>query len=314
MTAPPSSAGGAPRSRADGRLDPEVLDKLAGLELKARAIVEGYVTGLHRSPFRGFSVEFAEHREYVPGDDIRFLDWKVFGKTDRLYLKRYEEETNLEAHLLVDVSESMGYAGAEGTGVSKLSFARMGAAALAYVITQQQDAAGLVLFDEAVRSLLPARTGPAHVQALFRRLEEARPHGTTGLGKALLQAGEAVRRRGIVILFSDLLDDVREILKGLRHLRQRGHDVLLFHVLAHDEVTFPFERMTRFEGLEGLPHVTADPVSVRAAYRQEVESFRRLLRRSCLQNKIDLVETDTSQSMGVVLAAYLAQRAARRRS
>ena len=301
-------------SSARHRLDPEVLDKLEGLELKARAIVEGYVTGLHRSPFRGFSVEFAEHREYVPGDDIRFLDWKVFGKTDRLYLKRYEEETNLEAHLLVDVSESMAYAGAEGQAISKLAYARMGAAALAYVITQQQDAAGLVLFDEAVRATLPARTGPAHVQALFARLEEAKPSGKTGVGKALVQAGEAVRRRGVVIVFSDLLDDPREVLRGLRHLRQRGHDVLLFHVLAHDEVTFPFERMTRFEGLEGLPSVTADPVSVREAYREQVEGFRKTLRRACLQNKIDLVETDTAQPMGVVLAAYLAQRAARRRS
>lgn len=294
-------------------LDPEVLDKLAGLELKARAIVEGYVTGLHRSPFRGFSVEFAEHREYVPGDDIRFLDWKVFGKTDRLYLKRYEEETNLEAHLLVDTSESMLYSGEHG-GVSKLAFARMAAAALAWVITQQQDAAGLVLFDEAVRSVLPARTGPAHVRALFTRLEEAQPAGKTGVGRALVQAGEAVRRRGVVIVISDLLDDPREVLRGLRHLRQRGHDVLLFHVLAHDEVAFPFERMTRFEGLESLPTVTADPVSLRAAYRAEVEGFRKTLRRACLQNRIDLVETDTSQSMGVVLAAYLAKRAARRRS
>jgi uncharacterized protein (DUF58 family) len=307
---PPARSGERPRAATDP-LDPEVLDKLAGLELKARAIVEGYVTGLHRSPFRGFSVEFAEHREYVPGDDIRFLDWKVFGKTDRLYLKRYEEETNLEAHLLVDTSESMLYAGE--TGVTKLAFARMGAAALAWVITQQQDAAGLVLFDEAVRAVLPARTGPAHVRALFARLEEAKPAGKTGVGRALVQAGEAVRRRGVVIVFSDLLDDAREVLRGLRHLRQRGHDVLLFHVLAHDEVAFPFERMTRFEGLEALPSVTADPVSLRAAYRAEVEAFRKTLRRSCLQNKIDLVETDTSQSMGVVLAAYLAQRAARRR-
>jgi uncharacterized protein (DUF58 family) len=304
-----SRTSSAPRSP----LDPEVLDKLAGLELKARAIVEGYVTGLHRSPFRGFSVEFAEHREYVPGDDIRFLDWKVFGKTDRLYLKRYEEETNLEAHLLVDISESMSYSAAEGGGVSKLAYARMGAAALAYVITQQQDAAGLVLFDDGVRSVLPARTGPAHLKALFTRLEQAEPRGQTGLGKALVQAGEAVRRRGVVIVLSDLLDDAREVLRGLRHLRQRGHDVLLFHVLARDEVVFPFERMTRFEGLEHLPTVTADPVSLRAAYRAEVEAFRKTLRRACLQNRIDLVETDTAQPMGVVLAAYLAQRSARRR-
>lgn len=301
------------RTSSAPRLDPEVLERLSGLELKARAIVEGYVSGLHRSPFRGFSVEFAEHREYVPGDDLRFLDWKVYGKTDRLYLKRYEEETNLEAHLLVDVSESMGYASADGQGVSKLAFARMGAAALAYVITQQNDAAGLVTFDDNVRTTVPARTGPAHLQELFARLTEARPAGVTGVGRALVQAGEALRRRGVVIVFSDLLDDPREVLRGLRHLRQRGHDVLLFHVLARDEVTFPFEKTTRFEGLERLPEVTADPLSLRTAYLAEVDGFRRTLKRACLQNRIDLVETDTAQDMGVVLAAYLAQRSARRR-
>lgn len=300
-------------SSARSPLDPEVLERLSGLELKARRIVEGYVSGLHRSPFRGFSVEFAEHREYVPGDDIRFLDWKVFGKTDRLYLKRYEEETNLEATLLVDTSASMGYSTADGTGVSKLAYARMGAAALAYMITQQQDAAGLVLFDSQLRAQLPARTGPAHVRALFRRLEEARPEGTTGVGRALIEAGEAVRRRGVVVLFSDLLDDPREVLKGLRHLRQRGHDVLLFHVLAHEELTFPFTRMSRFEGVELPEHVIVDPVSVRAAYLAEVEAFQRTLKRACLANRIDLVEMDTAQPLGVVLAAYLAQRAARRR-
>ena len=301
-------------SSAPSPLDPEVLDRLSGLELKARRIVEGYVSGLHKSPFHGFSVEFAEHREYVPGDDIRFLDWKVYGKTDRLYLKRYEEETNLEASLLVDTSASMGFSDAEGRGLSKLAYARMGAAALAYLITQQQDAAGLVLFDSQVRTQLPARTGPGHLRAVFQRLEEARPEGTTGVGRALVEAGEAVRRRGVVALFSDLLDDPREVLRGLRHLRQRGHDVLLFHVLAHEELTFPFQRMTRFEGLELADRVTADPVSLRAAYLAEVEAFRRTLRRSCLANRIDLVEMDTSQPLAVVLAAYIAQRAARRRA
>lgn len=301
-------------SSARSPLDPEVLERLSGLELKARAIVEGTISGLHRSPFRGFSVEFAEHREYVPGDDIRFLDWKVFGKTDRLYLKRYEEETNLEATLLVDTSASMGFARADGGGVSKLAYARLGAAALAYLIAQQQDAAGLVLFDSELRAQLPARTGPAHVRELFQRLEAARPAGTTGVGRALLEASEAVRRRSVVVLFSDLLDDPREVLRGLRHLRQRGHDVLLFHVLAHEEVAFPFTRMSRFEGLEDASRLVADPVSLRTAYIAELEGFRRMLRRACLANRIDLVELDTSQQLAVVLAAYLAQRAARRKA
>ena len=300
-------------SNARTFLDPKILDQIAGLELKARSIVEGYVSGLHRSPFHGFSVEFAEHREYVPGDDIRFLDWKVYGKTDRLYIKRYEEETNLEAWLVVDTSASMGYASRDGKGPSKFDYASWGAAALAYMITQQQDAAGLVLFDEEVRRTLPAQSNAAHLRTIFSLLEEARPAHATGAGRALSQVAEAVRRRGIICLFSDLLDDNREIVRGLKNLRARGHEVVLFHVLAHDEVTFPFERITRFEGMEDASRLLADPLALKTAYLQEVEGFRKNLRRVCLGNRIDLVELSTADSLGVVLAAYLARRAARRR-
>jgi uncharacterized protein (DUF58 family) len=300
-------------------LRPEILEKISGLDLKAKTIVEGYVAGLHRSPFRGVSVEFAEHREYVPGDDLRFLDWKVFGRSDRLYVKRYEEETNLEAHVFVDASASMGYrdGGEEGPGrghPSKLEIACWGGAALAYLITQQQDAVGLVLFDEKVRKALPAASSGAHLRNVVAVLEEAVPSGGTGLGRALIDAGETLRRRGLVLLFSDLLDDPKEVLRGLRHLRQRRHEVVLFHVLARDEVAFPFERMQRFEGLEGAAQVTADPTAIRTAYLAEVETFRKQLRRVCLANRIDLVETTTTDSLGVVLAAYLAKRAARRRA
>ncbi len=301
-------------SNSRAQLDPRVLDQIAGLELKAKHIVEGYVSGLHRSPFHGFSVEFAEHREYVPGDDIRFLDWKVFGRTDRLYIKRYEEETNLEAHLVVDVSASMAYETKDGTGPSKLDYATWSAGALAYLITQQQDAAGLVLYDDEIRTTLPAQSNEAHLRTVFKLLEEATPRGETRTGRALSEVAETVRRRGVIVLFSDLLDDRREVARGLRNLRQRGHEVILFHILASDEVQFPFERMTRFQGLEGLGRVTADPLALRQAYLAEVESFRKMLRRVCLQNRIDLIELDTSKSLGVVLAAYLAKREARRRT
>lgn len=297
---------------AQPSLAPEVLNRIAGLELKARHIVEGYVSGLHRSPFHGFSVEFAEHREYVPGDDIRFLDWKVYGKTDRLYIKRYEEETNLEAHLLVDTSESMAYDSRDGEGPSKLEYARWCAAALAWITTRQQDAAGLVLFDEQVRKVLPAQSNTAHLRNLIAELEAARPARATAVARALGEAGEAIRRRGLVVLISDLLDDGREVLRGLKQIRQRGHELLLFHLLARDEVTFPFQRLTRFEGLEAGPTLLADPVALRTAYRREVEEFRRKLRRACLANRIDLVELDTGHDLGVVLQAYLARRAALR--
>ncbi len=294
-------------------LDPEVIEKNSGLELKARMIVEGFISGLHRSPFRGFSVEFAEHREYVPGDDMRFLDWKVYGKTDRLYIKRYEEETNLESHLVVDASGSMAYTSREDKGPSKFEYACWSAAALAYLITQQQDGAGLVLFDEQVRKVVPARNNRAHLGNIMHELESAEPSAGTGIARALNEAGEAVRRRGLVVLFSDLMDDGDEILKGLKQVRHRGHEVLLFHVLAHDELTFPFERLTRFEGMEDMSRITADPVALRTAYLTEVKEFRRRLRRVCLANRIDLVEMDTSESLAVVLQAYLAKRASVRR-
>ncbi len=293
-------------------LDPKVLDRVEGLELKARLVVEGYVSGLHRSPFRGFSVEFAEHREYVPGDDTRFLDWKVFGKTDRLYIKRYEDETNLEAHLVVDVSESMTYRGDDVTW-SKLDYARWAAGALAYLITQQQDAVGLALFDDQVRKTLPTGSNPLHLKNVFATLDAAKPTGSTGVGRALREVGDALRRRGLVLLFSDLLDDPLAVARGLKMIRHRGHEMILFHVLDHDETTFPFERLTRFEGLEGLPTVVADPAALRAAYLQEVEGFRRSMRRACHANRIDYVPMDTSDSLGVVLQAYLSKRAARRR-
>jgi len=305
-------------------LDPEVIEKVSGLELKARLIVEGFISGLHKSPFRGFSVEFAEHREYVPGDDMRFLDWKVYGKTDRLYIKRYEEETNLEAHLVVDASESMAYRsrrpgggsggrGAAAEGPSKFEYACWSAAALAYLMSRQQDGAGLVIFDEEVRKVVPAASNRAHLGNIIHELEAAEPAHGTGIARALAHAGEAVPRRGLVVLFSDLMDDGDEILRGLKQVRQRGHEVLLFHILSHDEVTFPFERLTRFEGMEDLGHLTADPTALKTAYLTEVKEFRRRLRRVCLANRIDLVAMDTSDSLGVVLSAYLAKRAATRR-
>ena len=294
-------------------LDPKVLDRIEGLDLKARLIVEGYISGLHKSPFRGFSVEFAEHREYVPGDDIRFLDWKVFGRSDRLYIKRYEDETNLEATLVVDVSASMTY---QGTTVahSKLDYARWAAAALAYLITQQQDAVGLSLFDDVVRKHLPTGNNPLHLKSVIGALDQATPTGTTGVSKALKEVGESLKRRGLVLLFSDLIADAHDVALGLKQIRNRGHEMILFHVLDHDETTFPFERLTRFVGLEGSEDVVADPDALRRAYLEEVEGFQRQVRHACHANRIDYVPLDTSESLGTTLSAYLARRDARRRS
>jgi uncharacterized protein (DUF58 family) len=290
-------------------LDPSVLNSIAGLELKARLIVEGFVSGMHRSPFHGFSVEFAEHREYVPGDDVRFVDWKVYGKSDRYYIKQYEEETNLRAWVLVDCSESMGYG--EGP-MSKIEYARHVAAALAYLITQQQDAVGLCLFDKELRSVLPPASSIGHLRVLIRQLEIARTGGKTSLGSAIQRAAEQLGRCSVVILVSDLLDRPESVLSAIRLLRHHRHEVIVFHLLDHDERVFPFERMTRFEGLEELPVVMADPAALRTQYLKELETFTRTIQRGCLASAADFVPLDTAMPLDVALSSYLARRGKRR--
>jgi len=294
-------------------LDPRTLNKIARLELKARLIVEGFISGLHQSPYHGFSVEFAEHREYVPGDEIKHIDWKVYGRTDRFYVKQYEEETNLKAHLLLDASESMGYA-SEETGVSKFQYASMAAAALATLMVRQQDAVGLTLFDAATRAVLPPSSHGSHLKNLIHAIEEAKPDRKTDVSSILHEAADRIRKRGLVIVFSDLFDDIEKVSAGLQHLRHKKHEVILFHVLDADEIRFPFERMTLFEGLEELPRIVADPRAIRKAYLQEVKEFLDAVRRVCLQNTVDYVELHTDMMLDVVLAQYLATRAAGRKA
>ena len=288
-------------------LDPDVLKAISGLELKARLIVEGFVSGMHRSPFHGFSVEFAEHREYVPGDDIRFVDWKVYGKSDRYYIKQYEEETNLRCWILVDVSESMEYAGESGS-MSKIEYARHAAAALAYLITQQQDAVGLILFDSDIRSVRPPAASSGHLRALIHDLETAEPGGLTGVSNAVNHAAEQIGRRSVVMVLSDLLDSTDSILSAVRRLRHNKHEVILFHLLDHDERTFPFERMTRFEGMEEMPRVMADPAALRTAYLKELDGFTRAMHHGCLGNRTDFVSLDTRSRLDVALTSYLTSR------
>ncbi len=290
-------------------LDPEVLNTIAGLELKARLIVEGFVSGMHRSPFHGFSVEFAEHREYVPGDDIRFVDWKVFGKSDRYYIKQYEEETNLRAWLMIDTSESMEY----GSGaLSKIEYARHAAAALAYLITKQQDAVGLCLFDEDLRDILPPASSTGHLRRLVKMLAESRTGGQTSVADSVNHAAEQFGRRGVVIILSDLLATADQILDAVRRLRHNRHEVVLLHILDHEERTFPFERTTRFEGLESMPNVMVDPAALRTQYLKELDGFTRRLKKGCLGTGADFVAIDTKTPLDVVLTSYLASRGRRR--
>lgn len=288
-------------------LNPQTLARLEGLELRARLIVEGYVSGVHRSPFHGFSIEFAEHREYVPGDDLRYVDWKVFGKTDKIYLKQYEEETNLVAYMLLDTSESMRFR-SEAAALSKLEYAQCVAGALSYLILQQQDSVGLATFDKEVRALVRASSNPSHLKQLLHVMEETVPERKTAMGPIFHDLAERLKKRGIVIILSDLFDDVASMLAGLKHFRHRRHEVILFHVLDPAEIDFPFDQVTLFKGLEQLPDVLADPRALRRAYLREFQSFLQQVKQGCRAQHVDYVQMRTDQPLDLALSSYLASR------
>jgi uncharacterized protein (DUF58 family) len=288
-------------------LDPQTLARLEGLELRARRIVEGYVAGLHRSPYQGFSNEFAEHREYAPGDDLRYVDWKVFGKTDRFYLKQFEEETNLICYLLLDTSESMQYQG-PGAPLSKLAYGQCAAAALAYLVLHQRDAVGLVTFDQEIRQLVRPSSSPTQLKQLLHVMEQATAARKTRTGPIFHDLAERLSRRGIVVIISDLFDDVDAMLAGLKHFRHRRHDVIIFHVLDPVEIDFPFQQVTMFKGLESLGDVVTEPRSLRAAYQKEVQSFVKRVQTGCRGQQIDYLTIRTDQPLDTVLSAFLSAR------
>jgi uncharacterized protein (DUF58 family) len=292
--------------------DPRVLARLEGLALRARRIVEGYVAGVHRSPYHGFSIEFAEHREYAPGDDLRYLDWKVFGRTDKFYLKQFEEETNLVCSLLLDTSESMCYRSAAAP-MSKLDYARCAAAAIAYLVLQQQDSVGLVTFDHQVRASMRESGNPSQWKELVRVMEEAVPERKTAAGAIFHDLAERFRRRGIVVILSDLFDEVDSMLAGLKHFRHRRHEVILFHVLDPAELAFPFHDPTRFRGLEGWADVIVEPRALRRAYLEQFDRYLRRLQQGCRLAQIDYVLMPTDRSLELALASYLASRMKRSR-
>lgn len=299
-------------------LDPAVLAKLKGLRLRAEHIVEGYVAGLHRSPFQGFSIEFAEHREYAPGDDLRFVDWKVFGKTDRVYLKQYEEETNLIAYLVLDQSESMTYqSGAgesrgrkpsEGAPMSKLEYAQTAAAALAYLVLHQQDAVGLATFDDRVRRVMRPSSSPATLNQLLAEMERVDAREKTATGPIFHDLAERLSRRGVVFVFSDLFDDVDSMLAGLKHFRHRRHDVIVCHVLDPAELEFPFDQPTLFKGLEQAGDILADPARLREAYKTEFDAFTTAVATGCRSQGADYLQLRTDQPLDAVLHRFLAAR------
>jgi uncharacterized protein (DUF58 family) len=299
-------------------LDPLALAKVRSLELQARLIVEGYLSGMHKSPYHGFSVEFVEHREYVPGDDLKHLDWKVYSRLGRFYIKQYEEETNLNLWLLVDTSESMRYgSGPKGPDgqplVRKYDYACMAAAALAYLTLHQQDGVGLVTYDEVVRSFVRPSTQMAHLKQIVNLLNRGPGPTRTRLAPILHDLAERIGRRAILLVLSDCFDELDDILTGLKHLRHKRHEVIVMQVLDPAELSFPFTEATLFKGLEQYPELLTDPRSLRESYLEQIESFNAALEKGCLMQNIDFVPLRTDNSLGTALAAYLAHRLARSR-
>lgn len=286
-------------------LEPEAASRLRNLNLVARSVVEGFVSGLHRSPYHGFSVEFADHRKYTPGDNIRDLDWRAWAKSDRFYIKRYEEETNVNAHLLLDVSASMTF---RSQGLSKLEYACFLAASLAYLMVRQQDSVGLVVFADGIQKRLPPHSSTLHLNELLRTLETVEPVAETDIAATFHQLAEMIKRRGLIVILSDLLDEEREVLRALRHFRHRRHEVIIFHILDPAERRFPYSRLTDFIDLETGSRLQVDPRFVRQDYLKQIEAFINTYRQGATESNIEYVLADTATPYDRLLLAYLARR------
>jgi len=312
----PTSASGAQaprgvaRGSGEGRafLDPNIVARLAHLDVRARLVVEGFIAGMHRSPFHGFSVEFAEHRPYMPGDPLKNLDWKVWARSDRYLVKQYTEEKNLRCHLLVDLSGSMGFK-SERAAMSKLEYAQSIAAALAYLMLHQQDAVGVMLFADQPLAYVPPRSVRSHLDVLLKTLGHLEPHGRTRLGPVLHELAERIKRRGLVILCSDLMDRPDEVLSALQHFRHRNHEVIVFHVLDPDEIEFPYTDTATFVDLESGERLTTEPWEIARRYREKLEAWSDFYRRNCRERRIDYVRLDTRTPFDRALLAYLEKRA-----
>jgi len=286
-------------------LDPELLQQLGDLEVIAREVVEGLRVGSHRSPLKGFSTEFAHHRQYAPGDPIRTLDWRVFGRTDRYYTKLFEAETNFGCHLLIDASSSMTY----GSGkVSKLEYAKFLSAALAYLVLKQRDSVGLSVFDAEVRAYLPPKSSRSIILEIDRLLRDIKPTSKTSLAKQLHDVAMMMKRRSVVVVISDLLSDVEDILGGLDHLRHDGHNVIVFHTLDPYEIDFPFDGTWRFEGLEGEEPLTTQPQRIRDEYLANFRKYQESLKEGCIAAGVDYTVVNTTSPLDQLLSEFFNER------
>lgn len=287
-------------------LQPDIVSKLKGMELRARMVVEGFIAGLHKSPYHGFSVEFAEHRQYMPGDNIRDIDWKVFAKSDRYYIKQYEEETNLKGYLLIDCSKSMAYQ--SGAEISKLDYAGMLSGALSYMMLRQRDAVGLVTFDERIRRYIPPRSKSGHLHVLLNEIAAQSPSDTTDISKTLHEMAERIKRRGLIVLMSDLLDEPEKIISGLKHFRYNNHEVIVFHILDPRERDFAFPREAIFKDMETGEELTTLPYQIKKDFANQVSAFSEEIATACGQSNIDYFPIDTSMPFDKALYAFLSKR------
>lgn len=286
-------------------LQPEVVAKLNNMSLRARLVVEGYIIGMHKSPYHGFSVEFAEHRAYGPGDEIRHIDWKLYGKTDRYYIKQFEEETNLRSYVLLDTSLSMTYRSGK---ITKLDYSSYLAAALTYLMLAQQDGVSITLFNEGIKGYVPPRSTPGHLNTILAQLENIETGTDTKIAPTLHHLAEKVKKRGLIILISDLLDEPEEVLTGLKHFRHKKHEVIVFHIIDKQEIDFDFSVRTRFRDLETGEEITTEPWQIQSAYHQVIEQFQKFYKTQCRKQNIDYVPLNTDQNLDIALTGYLTKR------
>ena len=286
-------------------LEPEMVARLSNMSLRARLVVEGYIIGQHKSPFHGFSVEFAEHRSYGPGDEIRHVDWKLYGKTDRYFVKQYEEETNLSAYILLDTSRSMEYA---SNKISKLDYGNYLSAALAYLMINKQDGVGLTLFDNQIQKFIPPRSKPSHINTILTHLDTIGTGKDTDVGIVLHEMAERIKKRGLVILISDLFDEPENIIKGLKHFRHNKQEIIVFHIMDRQELDFNFTNRTKFKDMETDEQITTEPWKIRKIYQESIQLYQDELRLRCREQKIDYVPLFTDQNLDLALNEFLKKR------
>ncbi len=287
------------------KLTPETLSQLENLEIRARLVVEGFITGLHKSPYHGFSVEFLEHKQYMPGDDLKHVDWKVLAKTDRYYVKQHEEETNLKSYILLDVSKSMEYTSGS---VSKMQYASYLAASLAFLMLKQRDAVGLAVFAETILNYIPPRSIQSYLIHILKALEHLKPQGTTNVSNAFHILAERMKRRGLVIIISDLFDDPKKVISGLKHFRHKNHEVLVFHILDPMEYSFAFEKEAVFYDMETNDEIFTLPWHIKGDYKEQLKNLLQFYKKTCRESSIDYVLLNTKTELDKALLDYLTKR------